>query len=258
MVIDGCVTLLGSYNFTNKARRNAENLALIKNCRFADVHKRVFRSMTDDAYTDENIQLLFEFPLFAQRLISAHYPFNRAQYRKYQSKIINGRCFTYDNGYYDEIGYEPGFIFNPKCRMNRKLVAGELGLPVTKEKIKNWITGRNETLILSGYRDFPDLWDEIGEQLDINSDVVELLFQTMFDHTYNYEELKSLISEELNIIKEDRLWPDNFGLFLNDRLIDQLFDLFPAVQNDYTDHQLKMASRKFKKSENNKEKPSWS
>jgi hypothetical protein len=247
MIVDETFTLLGSYNYTGKAKRNAENVALIKDAKFNAVHRRVFRAITDHCYLDENIQLLFDYPDFAQKILSAYYPFSREQFKRHKDKIINGDCFTHENGMYDEIKYEPGFIFNPRCWMNRKLLSGEFKLPINKEILKNWTGKRNENLIIDGYKDSPEFYDEIGEQIEHNWDAVGVFFHTLFDTTYTYKELKKMVRRGVDIIIEDRLWPDNFALFLNEQWVDKLFDQFPEVKNNYDDYDWHLQAKRMEK-----------
>ncbi|PRY52728.1 phospholipase D-like protein [Arcticibacter pallidicorallinus] len=253
MIIDEDLTLLGSYNYSGKAKRNAENVALIRDDRFNSIHKRVFWAITEETYVDENVQLLFDHPEFAQRLLCTYYPFTREQYKLYKDRIINGYCFTHENGLYDEIKYDPGFIFNQRCWMDRKLIAGEFKLPINKELIKNWIGSRNENLLIDGYRDDPEYWDELGEQIERNWDAVDIFFRTLFDTTWTYDVLKSMINNQVDIIIEDRLWPDNFALFLNQKLVNKLFASFPKIENDYSNHEMQLAiNRLGKKLKKNK------
>ncbi|MGY3214479.1 phospholipase D-like domain-containing protein [Mucilaginibacter sp. HD30] len=233
MVIDGSITVLGSYNYTRKAKYNAENISVIEDQHFSSVHLRIFRALTEPSYRDENVSLLFEHPEFAQRLLSAYYPFSRKQYRKYRSKIILGDCFTHFNGYYDEVAYQPGFIFNPSCRLDRKLRPSEFDLPVTKRTLRNWTHGRNATHIIDSYREYPDQWHEINDALSEVKPNLKRQFKTAISSTRTYEQLKELIKGDIDIIKEDRLWYDNFQPFLNEQVIEGLFVKFPSVSTSY-------------------------
>lgn len=238
MVVDEKITLIGSYNYTRKAKYNAENISIIENEHISKVHLRIFKALTDATYRDENIDLLFEFPLFAQKLLSTYYPFNRGQFKKYYSQLFLGYCFTHFNGYYNEVTYFPGFIFNPNCRLDKKLISTEFDLPVSKRGIKNWTQSRNANVVIDSYKDYPELWDEINDALKIANTGTKRQFKTVISSTHTYNQLKKLINDEVDIIKEDRLWHDNFQPFLDEQTVDELFLNFPIVSKDYSTYEL--------------------
>ncbi|ATP55542.1 hypothetical protein CPT03_03225 [Pedobacter ginsengisoli] len=233
MVIDDLTTLTGSYNYTRKAKFNAENLNETIDVNFAQVHFRVFRRMTDESYFDENMQLLLDYPLFAQKLLSTYFSFSKAQYNSYKNKIVIGDCFTHDVGDYDELSYYPGFIFNRKYKFDTKLRDHEFPLPINKSVIKNWIGSRNQIMIIESYREYPESWDEISDRLEEYEISFEKFYKNRLESTYTYEQLKDCIERDVDIIVEDRIWSDNFALFMDDNIIDAAFDKMPEAENNY-------------------------
>lgn len=238
MVLDERITLVGSYNYTQNAKRNAENISVIEDENFSKVHLRIFKKLTDIDYRDDNINLLFEYPEFAQRLLSTYYPFTRQQFNKYYPKIILGDCFSHPNGNYDEITYYPGLIFNPNYRFDKKLISSEFELPVSKRSIRSWIYDRNTNLLLDSYKEYPELWNEINDALSDLRKGTKRFYKTAISSTHTYNKLKELIDNDVDIIKEDRIWHDNFQPFLDKQTVDDLFSKFPIVRKDYTSYEL--------------------
>lgn len=233
MVIDEHITLVGSYNYSNNARYNLENITLIKDELIGAVHIRNFKRLTNPGYRDENIRLLFEHPEFAQQILSTYYPFSKQEYALYKDKILLGDCFTYDNGYYDEISFIAGFMFNPKWKFDKKLRDHEFALPISKDFIKEWIGSRNDNRTIDSYRDYVHLYHEINNELENNQKGLDVLFEGIIDTTYTYNVLKEKILKGLDLIVEDRLWSDNFGLFIDETIVRELFDGFPVVEKSY-------------------------
>lgn len=233
MVVDEHITLVGSYNYSNKAKYNLENITLIMDQFIGIVHIRNFKRLTDPHYRDENIRLLFEHQEFAQQILSTYYPFSRQEYTLYKDKILLGDCFTYDNGYYDEISFTAGFIFNSKCKFDKRLKNHEFVLPVRKECIKAWIEGRNDNRTIDSYREYVHLYHEINSELENNQKALDMLFERIIDTTYSYDILKKKITKGLDLIVEDRLWSDNFGLFMDETIVKDLFKGFPVVEKNY-------------------------
>ena len=120
-IIDKSIIITGSYNFTNKAKRNLENIVVAQNKKMAKFYLRTFSFLTNENYVDENIQLLIKNFDFANRIISTYYRFSKQLLNKIEDKILIGHCFTYPNGLYDEIIYQPGIIFNPTFKYHKKL-----------------------------------------------------------------------------------------------------------------------------------------
>jgi hypothetical protein len=246
MVIDQKETLIGSYNYTKRAKQNAENLISIKNELIAKVHIRIFQQMTNSGYVDENVRLLFDHPAFAQELLSTYYKFSKAEYQKYANKIILGDCFTYDVGDYNELRYSPGFVFNPRGKWDKKLRC-EFPLPVSKKRVMNWIEDRNQNVIIDGYRDYPDHWNEISDALEQNKVMVDKSFRRLIESTYSSTQLLAKIQTGINLIKEDNLWEHNFELFLRPDLAVQLLDGFPNVERHYPMFDLEVRYQQFLK-----------
>lgn len=233
MVLDRNTTLIGSYNFTNKARSNAENIAIVESENFSQVHIRLFKRMTDENYFDENMQLLLDYPKFAQNLISTYYPFKRKDYTKFKDKIVIGQCYTYDVGNYDEIAYTPGLIFNAKYKLDKKLREHEFPLPISKNGIKNWIGSRDQMMIIDSYRELEEYYDQINDRLDEYQEYFDQFFKILIESTYSYNQLKAYIESDIDIIKEERLWADNFALFLDNKILNMAFELMPLAENEY-------------------------
>jgi hypothetical protein len=188
--------------------------------------------LTNGDYLDENIKLLFEYPKFAQKLLSTYYAFSKNEYLKYENKIIIGDCFTHDNGLFDEITYYPGLIFNPAISFSnyKKPEFSEFDIPVNKQMIKSWVDGRNMNLILDSYMEDEDNYHLINEQLEKNEQASEKYFKRKMKKTYRYQELKQLIDSDVDIILEDELWVNNFEPFIHKTLIQKLFDNFEEVE----------------------------
>lgn len=232
-VIDNKISITGSYNFSNKAKRNSENIAVIYDSNVSSVNSRVFRFLTEPLYIDENIYLLFDHPLFAQKLLSAFYPFTYSEFKKYRDKLVLGYCFTHENGIYDEIKYDPGFIFNPKVHFDKKLKTSEFPLPISKLMIKNWISGRNTNLIIDSYQGHVEEYIYINDAIERSDKAVEAFFKRKIESTYTYEKLKELVVNDIDIIIEDELFPHNFALFFNKNIVSKIFEKIPLADKDY-------------------------
>jgi phosphatidylserine/phosphatidylglycerophosphate/cardiolipin synthase-like enzyme len=66
IVIDKERVISGSYNFTEKANSNNENIILAEVPMVAKFYARLFEILTNNAYIDESIELLLRYPAFAQ------------------------------------------------------------------------------------------------------------------------------------------------------------------------------------------------
>lgn len=230
MVIDHKIVILGSYNYTRKARSNRENIAVIQNDVFAATHSRYFDFLTKENYVDENIKLLYKYPEFAKGIVCAYYDFTREEFKKYKDKIVTGTCFTHENGQYDEIQYSPGFIFNKKVKYMKNLPEQEFPVPINKERIKGWIKSRNEDLIFEYYRLNQDQLDSIGDDLDKNEEAVERFYSAKIESTYSLAELESQVQKEVDVIVKDNVWQQNFELFLDKNTVKQLFNAWPVIE----------------------------
>jgi hypothetical protein len=218
MIIDDNRVMVGSYNFTQKANANRENFNLVELPIVAGYYKREFKMLTNATYIDPNIHLLFKYPMFCQGLISTNYVFTANELAKYRHKIAVGNCFSASNGFYDEIHYTPGFIFNPVCRP----AAYEFPLPISKAVLRQF----HEGIVLDWgqefYHDHPEDGDGLGDYIEQNLEAVRQFYALKFRHIYSPEELEEKIVSDVDIIIEDHLWPVNFRPFLNKRVLDSL------------------------------------
>jgi hypothetical protein len=230
MVIDGKITITGSYNYSKKGQSNLENIVVIKSKLVCSYYSRIFNFITTTDYIDENVQLLLDYPEFAQTIISTHYNFTKNEYIKYKNKIEIGDCFTYNNGLYDQIEYIPGLIFNPKIAYNKNISSFEFELPINKRIIKSWVNSRNQYLILNSYQGNESEYHLINGDLKRNTKTVENFFKQKMEHTYKLTKLKSLIENGVDIIIEDDLWLNNFEPFLTKKLIERIFDNIEMIE----------------------------
>jgi PLD-like domain len=229
IVIDKLTVITGSYNLTRRAKRNLENIVVIENADIADSYCREYYFLTMLDYMDQNIKLLFEFPGFAQKLLSTYYSFSKAEFKQYRNKIVQGKCFTAENGFWNELHYEPGYIFNSTCPVNL-LEDWEFFIPVNKKVIKEWTLLRNQDSILESFRDFQDRYDQINDELERNEQDITEHFKAQIEHTYTADCLRKMIVEGVDIILEDQLWPNNFKRFISPAIIAQLFDRFNLAE----------------------------
>lgn len=232
MIIDELITVTGSYNYSKRANNNLENIVVIEDPNFSFYYSRVFNFLTKSNYVDENIMILFENPRFAQVLLSTYYAFNRIEYRKYKDKIETGDCFTHENGMYDEITYYPGFIFNPKIASYNPNITefSEFNIPVSKDIIKAWVEGRNMNLILDSFNGEEESYHLINGELEKNEQAVENYFKRKLENTYQYTQLKKMVENGVDIILEDDLWINNFEPFINERLVEKIFDKIEIIE----------------------------
>lgn len=218
MIIDEAVTLMGSYNYSRNARINLESICVCKSVPFSSFYSRVFRSMTDKTYVDENISLLIKYPLFAQRLLSMYYPFNAMEFQQYKNLLVRGECFTYDYGYGDSMQYQPGYYFNTHVDLTG-VKKEEFKLPFSKKFIQEWEINNNQLLILDSYAGDEDRYHLINDHLEESEESVKRNFQRIIDNTHTSDELEQFILNNVDIVKEDRLWCDNFELFFRPNLL---------------------------------------
>lgn len=224
MVIDSELTIMGSYNYTKKAKRNFENIAIIGDADFCSTYYRRFEFLKGESYIDENILLLTKYPDFCQKLISTYYSFTKKEYKRYESKITLGYCYSHFNGLYNQISYEPGFIFSPKVILDAKLKRHEFGLPVTKKAIKDYKVNEFTDNTFSDYKEVGGNFDEMVEHLQENLMKYDIYFEHKIDTTYSAAELEQLIINSVDIIIEEEIWINNFELFVNGNVIQMLFE----------------------------------
>jgi len=222
MVIDDAITLMGSYNYSRNARINLESICVFESLPFSYFYTRVFKSLTDLNYIDENIELLIKYPVFAQRLLSMYYPFNGGEFQLYRSQLVTGQCFTYDYGNGDILQYEPGYYFNVHLDLSR--VRGEeFRLPFTKKFIQEWEINNSQIRILDSYAGDEDRYHLINEDLEQSEEYVKMNFKRIIDNTHTSDELEKFILNKVDLVKEDRLWCDNFELFFRPDLLAPIF-----------------------------------
>jgi hypothetical protein len=131
--------------------------------------------------------------------------------------------FYTQNGYWDELTYFPGFIFNPKINYLKNFESPEFSLPIDKKIIKLWTKKRNEDLILDNYAGKEEYYHILDGELEQNKKAIEDFFRRKIEHTYRYEKLKELIESKIDIILEDELWRNNFEPFIDRKIIEKIF-----------------------------------
>jgi hypothetical protein len=216
VVVDESRVLVGSYNFTKKGNHNRENLNLIRIPFIAEFYQREFLMLTSSTYIDPNIELLLRYPVFAQQLLSANYPFTAQDLKKYRNKITVGECYSAPNGLYNELNYAPGFIFNPICRPAKL----EFPLPITKETLHRV----DQDIVFDFGREYfldnPEDEHSLGEYIEQNLAALEAFYARKFEHTYPVPVLEKKIVAGIDIIRENYLWPLNFQPFCNKRVME--------------------------------------
>ena len=248
-IIDNEIFITGSYNFTNKANKNFENIAVKEDARIADFYSRVFRFFTEDNYKDSNVQILYENFEFANKLISTYYPFSLKLFSKLKKQINLGYCFTHENGLYNEISYEPGLIFNPKFKFHKQLKAAnirkdvnrfdlqhfdsiltqEFELPITKELIRDF---RLKEVNDFNYQTMQEIahfdnkkidYEELHESFESNEIALKEYYTRKFKTIYTPEELREVLARNVDIIIEDYIWINNFAPFLTESIIEMIY-----------------------------------
>ena len=248
-IIDNETLITGSYNYTNKANYNLENIIVEKNSKIANYYFRVFKFFTEENYIDSNIEILLNDFEFANKLISTYYNFSSKLMTKLQNKIIIGFCFTHENGLYNEISYEPGLIFNPKYKLHKKLkkvlekqkqikycielldceFTQEFELPITKELISNFKTIEINNFNYQTIQEIAHLnkseinYDHLGDDFLKTEFAVKKYYTRKFNTIYSTKKLKQIIQNKIDIIIEDYIWINNFAPFLNDNLVEKIY-----------------------------------
>ena len=228
MVIDQSRVMVGSYNFTKNANRNRENMVRLDSEIVARFFEREFEMITNSEYIDENIHLLLQLPDFAQKIVSAYYPFSASQLKQFRSRITVGHCFSADNGQYDQLHYEPGFIFNPVC----KPVKHEFSLPITRSLLHGWSTGLVLEYGREYYYNYPDDAEGLGEYIELNLKHVEEYYRRKYEQIYPLEILQKKIDMGINIIIEDGLWYQNFLPFFDRRILAMVMQELPDLSTE--------------------------
>lgn len=226
MVIDEFIVITGSYNYSKRANSSLENIVVINSSKLGSNYSRIFEFLTNSNYLDENVQLLFDNPRFAQKIISTYYQFDEGEYFKYKDKIEIGDCYTHFNGMYNEIAYNPGLVFN-SILSKRNYLDGrsfEFNPPIKKENIKNYLKDRNESIILDSFEGEEESYHLINGELEKNEKSIQKYFKRKMEKTYRYPKLERLVKDGVDIILEDDLWVNNFEPFLSKELIEKIFD----------------------------------
>jgi hypothetical protein len=230
MVLDGSTTIMGSYNYSAKAKINLESICVADSLEFSTFYSRVFASLTDQNYSDENIGLLMKYPKFARQILSVYYPFSQTELSRYKDLLIRGSCYTYDYGFGDRLVYEPGYLFNGHLDLS-SFRNQEFKLPFTKKFILEWQVNNNMLLILDSYAGDEEQYHLINESLEQSEQYVRERFQRIIDNTFTADELEKYILKNVDIIIEDRLWSDNFELFMRPGLLEKIFHSISAFQS---------------------------
>jgi hypothetical protein len=246
-VIDNEKIITGSYNYTYKANRNAENIVIETDKRIANFYTRVFNFFTDKNYIDANVEILLKNFDFANKLISMYYPFSPKLFSKLKSKITIGHCFTHENGLYNEINYEPGLIFNSRFKLHRELNAAvtrksnvgglnfysdysqEFKLPATKELICsfkiNEINNFNYQTAqeIANYENEKIDFESLADGFESNQKALEHYYTRKFKTIYSSSELREIIQKDPDIIIEDYIWGNNFAPFLSEAIVERIY-----------------------------------
>jgi len=248
-IIDEEIIITGSYNFTQRANKNLEGVIVCRDKRMARYFTRVFRFFTVKGYIDENVEVLFEDFKFANELISSYYPFSRKLYAKIKDKILLGYCFTHDNGFFDEVSYEPGIVFNPKYYLCKKLVRNakwnqkfdssvdlvesnliqEFPLPISKDTIKNYRKSSFQNYQFNSHKDIaieyqtPINFNKLVHDFEKTEAALVKFYKQKFEKSFSKSELKYILKGDIDIIVEDYIWINNFAPFLNDEIVENIY-----------------------------------
>lgn len=250
-IIDNKTIITGSYNYTERANRNLENIIVAENPKTADYYDRIFQFLTEPNYMDKNLKLLFDNYSFANKLISAFYPFSPKLMTSIEDKIHLGYCFTHFNGYYNEISYDAGLIFNPKWKHHKGLrkfekkrknndvsihdidsdYLQEFPLPITKELITSYkIDEINDfnfqtTYEIANYRLNDIDFDDLSDSFKSNETALLWYYKSKFKNIFTIDELDELIKKNIDLVKEDYIWIVNFAPFINERIVNKIYDI---------------------------------
>lgn len=229
MVIDHYIVLDGSYNYTKRANLNSEHIVGLK-CKFTAYHfEKLFSKYTETDYIDPNIQLLFKYPEFARQLLSTYYPFQKAEAKKYLSKVCAGSCFTHENGYHDVLTYYPGIIFNSRYQYFGKMKRQEFTLPITKSFILEWNKTNTQNRIIEAYEPYPDEYHLINKVILQSEKDLEKIYQEKLAHMYSPDDLEKIIHSHTDIIQEPEMWQLNFEPFISKKTVGLLFESMPSI-----------------------------
>lgn len=250
VIIDNEIFVTGSYNFSKKANTNLENIVIKKDKNIANFYFRNFKFFTEKNFVDENVLILFDNLEFANKIISTYYDFSLRLMNKVKDKIIIGTCFTHPNGLYDEISYEPGLIFNPKFNLHKELKSAirkkksgeysfefidselnqEFDLPIDKELIINFkafeINNFNHQIHQEiAYDNKLEIdYEELGEDFIRTESAIRNYYTHKFEAIYSNEKLSNVVKSNIDLVKEDYIWLHNFAPFINDEIVDKIYE----------------------------------
>lgn len=248
-IIDEEIIITGSYNYTQRANTNHENIIIDRNKRIAKYYTRVFRFFTETNYIDENLEILFDDFNFANELISSCYPFSRKLFSKIKDQITLGYCFSHENGFYNEISYVPGLIFNPKFKLHTQLnrilkrqksneisieliesnLTQEFPLPITKDTILNYRISSFQDYQYSSHQDIAIAnktnidYEELSKDFEQTESALTTYYTRKFQNSFSKSELTEILKGNIDIIIEDYLWINNFAPFLNDEIVEKIY-----------------------------------
>lgn len=238
-IIDEEIIMTGSYNFTQRANTNQENIIVVSDIRIAKYYSRVFRFFSEQNYVDENVELLLADFNFANELISSYYPFSKKLFLKLKDIITLGCCYTHENGFYNEVSYEPGLIFNPKCKLHKQLrgiiekqksnLPHEFPLPITKDTILRYKISSFQHYQYSSHKDIAidnntDIdYEELSNDFEKTEIALTKYYSRKFQNSFSKLELEDILKNNIDIIIEDYIWINNFAPFLNDEIVEEIY-----------------------------------
>lgn len=246
-VIDNETFITGSYNYTNKANQNFENIVIKTDIRIAGFYTRIFLFFSDKNYIDPNVKVLSEKFDFANKLISMYYPFSQKLFLKLKDQINLGYCFTHENGLYNEISYEPGLIFNPKFKLHKELnirinkkktqvyldfdydLDQEFDLPITKELILNYQLSEINNFNYQTLQEIANFdsekidYESFANDVESNEIALTNYYTRKFKTIYTSQELREILQKNIDIVIEDYIWINNFAPFLNETTIENIY-----------------------------------
>lgn len=246
-VIDNETFITGSYNYTNKANQNFENIVIKTDIRIAGFYTRIFKFFSDKNYIDPNVKVLSENFEFANKLISTYYPFSQKLFLKLKDQINLGYCFTHENGLYNEISYEPGLIFNPKFKLHKELIytisnkkskgypdldsnlSQEFDLPITKGLILNYQLSEINNFNYQTLQEIANFdsekidYESFANDVESNEIALTNYYTRKFKTIYTSQELREILQKNIDIVIEDYIWINNFAPFLNETTIENIY-----------------------------------
>lgn len=229
MLIDGIITITGSYNYSKKAQMNLELIEWKKSKKAHRKLEKEFRFITDKTYIDENVTILFSYPEFAQKLLSMYYKFTLTEYKKFQNKIVIGECYSYPTGTIDRIFYSPGIIFNKEIGFKVDAGHQEFTIPLDKKAVSGITDSIHFCHVLDSYREYPHLYHQINGALKENTKAIKQTFAQKLDSTFEPAKIRKLIEGNIDLIIEEYFWLNNFAPYINKAIAGKLFDSFDIV-----------------------------